>query len=74
MPSIEGRRVETVLDNIDAQYDYGWGIASSPLKIRGIVEYEDGAGTTRRTGFLRTYDVKLGRFRASDDKEEEYED
>jgi hypothetical protein len=32
------------------------------------------AGTTQRTGFLRTYDDKLGHFRASRDKEEEYED
>lgn len=60
--------------DIDTQYDFGWSMANSILKIRGIVEYEDGAGTTRRTGFLRTYDDKLGCFRKSGDTEEEYED
>ncbi len=48
--------------------------AGGALKIRGTVKYEDVARTTRRTGFLRTYDDKLGRFCASDDEEEEYED
>ena len=33
-----------------------------------------GLGPRGAQDFLRTYDDKLGRFRASHDKEEEYED
>jgi hypothetical protein len=75
-PQLKGGESRPFLANIDAQYQYnfGSGLANGILKIRGIVEYEDEAGTTRRTGFLRTYDDKLGRFRKSDDPEEEYVD
>ena len=44
------------------------------LKARGTIEYEDGIGTKRRTGFAGTYDSKLDWFRRSEDPEEEYED
>jgi len=58
------------------EFDCGWAIhgGGGTLKIRGVVAYEDSIGTMRRTGFLRTYDAELERFRASDDIEEEYED
>jgi len=58
------------------EFDCGWAISSggSALKIRGMLEYEDSLGIMRRTGFLRTYDATLGRFRPSDDIEEEYAD
>ena len=44
------------------------------LKARGTIEYEDGIGTKRRTGFASTYDSKLDWFRRSEDPGEEYED
>lgn len=73
---LEGGESRTFSANVDDEFAYAWGIASdsSVVKIRGLLEYEDGVGTTRRTGFLRTYDDTLRRFRASDDTEEEYED
>jgi len=75
-PQLEGgeSRLFYFSTNIDSQYGLGWGMANSNLKIRGIVEYEDGVWIKRRTGFLRTYDVTLGCFRKSGDAEEEYED
>jgi hypothetical protein len=75
-PQLKGGESRPFSKNIDDQFNVAWGIFDdgSILKIQGIIEYEDGAGTTRRTGFLRTYDVKLGHFRASGDIEEEYED
>ena len=44
------------------------------LKVRGTIEYEDGIGTKRRTGFAGTYDSNLDWFRRSTDPEEEYDD
>ena len=59
----------------ESEYDFAWNFAvAGTLRIRGRIEYKDTRGITRRTGFLRTYDVELGRFRASGDTEEEYED
>lgn len=61
--------------NIEFEYEFHWDFAAGGvLKIGGVVEYEDGVGIMRRTGFLRTYDVALGCFRKSEDTEEEYED
>jgi hypothetical protein len=48
--------------------------AGGEFKIRGAIKYEDDAGIVRRTGFLRTYNVALKCFRASEDSGEEYED
>ena len=50
-PQLKGGELRLFFTNIDTQFDFGWGMANSILKIRGIVEYDDGAGTTRRTGF-----------------------
>jgi hypothetical protein len=57
------------------EYEFPFNFYSGGvLRIRGLIEYVDDAGIKRRTGFLRTYDQKLGRFDTGDDREEEYED
>lgn len=65
-------------EKTDIKYNTLWGIhpegRGGTFQVRGIIEYNDDNGVMRRTAFLRTYDPKLGRFRPSDDPEEEYED
>lgn len=73
-PQLKGGEQRTFSANIDAQYDYGWGLVNSICRIGGTIDYEDKAWILRSTRFSRTYDTELRRFRASDDTEEDYED
>jgi hypothetical protein len=60
----------------DDEYALIWNQATDngTLNISGVIVYADALGILRRTKFLRTYDGKTGRFRKSDDPEDEYED
>ena len=61
--------------DLEQEYDFAFQVRSGGfLRMRGRLEYTDDVGIKRRTGFLRTYDAKLGRFCKGDDPEEEYED
>ncbi len=73
-PHLQGGESRDMSTTIGAQNDLGWSIANNNSVLRGILEYEDEFGIMRRTGFSRTWDVKLRRFRKGDDIEEEYED
>ena len=44
------------------------------LQVVGCLRYRDELGTTRKTGFLRTWDPRLERFIPSTDPEVEYQD
>jgi hypothetical protein len=60
-----------VIPDFDTSFDLASGGA---VIFRGIIEYVDDVGVKRRTGFLRTYKLAIGRFVADTDLNEEYED
>jgi hypothetical protein len=78
-PKLAGGESKIILIDVrfepkQQEFDFHFNVADSGIiRIRGRVEYDDGAGIKRRTGFLRTYDAMSGYFRA-DESEEEYED
>jgi hypothetical protein len=44
------------------------------LLFYGVIAYRDGIGSTKRTGFVRRFDPKTGRFYLTDDPSNEYDD
>jgi hypothetical protein len=70
--ALVGGEQKTVEFNLANSFDDTFDVLT--LRLRGRIEYEDGIGTRRRTGFAGAYDNNLDLFRRSQDPEEEYED